>query len=160
VAFRLIGFCLFLSACTNQQDKDRIAQLEKQNQLLESQVKQQREAANLDLQDRCAKQSTAEFAAKWKTNGEDGSFNTYTNHYNARLKKCFMSVVGSTISRGGRGVITSTTLVDAFESKVYGECYRRQDGIPIVCRRIGYADLVEFPTVALFDDFVKPFMTD
>jgi hypothetical protein len=86
-------FLMLASACTSQQDKDRITQLERQNLALQDEVKRQRDVVSLDLQDKCSKQAQQQFKANWDPEGKDGSFATYTNHYNSKLKACYMSVV-------------------------------------------------------------------
>src|SRR5437870_4299927 len=87
----ILPFLLLLSACTSQQDNDRIAQLEKQTAELQAQVKIQQQAADLDLQAKCAND-----ARVWFNENYHGDKNTtlldFSNHHNKALNKCFILV--------------------------------------------------------------------
>lgn len=70
-------------------------------------------AATLDLQEKCAKQASEEFKSYW----EDREGADFTDHYNAKLNKCFMRIQWfDTIA----GVTIERALFDAFEGKEYG----------------------------------------
>ena len=74
------------------------------------------QAADFDLQAKCAKQA----ADVWKAGGWDRKkLATYSNHYNDKLQKCFMRIATSTEESGAD--VTYETVMDAFESKGYAE---------------------------------------
>jgi hypothetical protein len=66
---------------------------------------------NLDLQEKCAKQSRGEFEKLGWGRQEAAAF---MNHYNQKLNKCFMEVEHTDETGQYRSVF------DAFEGKVYG----------------------------------------
>jgi hypothetical protein len=80
---------LCLSACTDPKSAVRIADLEKQTKDLVEQLKQQKEATSLDLQNKCSKQALAEFTVLGWTKEPAASF---ANHYNQKLNKCFIQI--------------------------------------------------------------------
>src|SRR5437870_2013918 len=87
----LLQLFFFLSACTAQQDKDRISQLEKQTKELQKQVKQEKEIASLEDQARCGKDARVWFTQNWSRD-KDTLLLDYQNHYNKSLNKCFVLV--------------------------------------------------------------------
>src|SRR5882672_5999537 len=84
--------CLFFSACTSPQDKDRIAQLEKQTKELQEQVKQQKEMASFALQEKCSEAARKAYAAEGWDKPKIDTSSSYTNHYNKKLNSCFLAV--------------------------------------------------------------------
>jgi hypothetical protein len=79
--------------------------------------------ANLELQEKCAKQAREQFKLDRRDYEEDAAkagaakedYAVFTNHYNEKLNKCFM-VTESQVS----GTTTYKFLSDAFERKLYG----------------------------------------
>jgi hypothetical protein len=116
----LLSGIVLLSAC----NADRIARLEKQNKELAAKLEAVSKKTNLDLQERCAKQSHTQFLAD---GNEQDLFTGYTNHYNAKLDKCFMEVTSSAGSGTGKTYVPSIyrTVYDAYEGKVYAQYYWR-----------------------------------
>ncbi len=73
-------------------------------------------ATDFDLQGKCAKQALD----VWKAGGWDRKkAATYSNHYNEKLKKCFLQIETTTEESGAD--VTFETVMDAFESKGYAE---------------------------------------
>lgn len=72
-------------------------------------------APNLELQQRCADRAAEVF----KQEGLSGErFADFTNHYSAKLGRCFVVIHNSSMI--GKAPSTSKSLSDAFEGKVYG----------------------------------------
>ncbi len=127
---------LLLSAC----NADKIAQLEKQNKELAAKLEALSKQTSLDLQERCAKQARAEFRAE---GGEQEPMTGLTNHYNAKLDKCFMEVTTSSGSGTGKSYVPSISRIisDAFEGKIYAEYFWRNNTgkkywevAPVICK--------------------------
>src|SRR5215510_2685714 len=129
---------LLLTACSSQQDKDRIAHLEKQTKELENQtngldkqtkeleqqIKMQQGIASLDAQSKCAAAAKTYFKENWSNNSanENTRLLNYTNHYSSRLNKCFIRIeYNFTIGeQDGEPWTNTITLVDAFEGTKFG----------------------------------------
>lgn len=110
---------LLVSACTSQQDKDRIAELEKQTKDLQEQAKQQQQMVGLDTQAKCAAGATSYFKDVWQSSRDNTTIGlTYRNHYNKSLGKCFILVTH--ISKVDTGNMFSDNVVDVFERSEYG----------------------------------------
>ena len=69
-----------------------MAQLEKQNALLQGQLKQQQQTVDLDLQARCAAGAKAYFDEQWAGNEPTAILLDHYNHYNKAFSKCFILV--------------------------------------------------------------------
>ena len=129
---------LLLTACSSQQDKDRIAQLEKQTKELENQtngldkqtkelqqqIRMQQGIASLDAQSKCAAAAKTYFKENWSNNSADENTKllNYTNHYSSRLGKCYIRVEYNftTGEQEGAPWTNTITLVDAFEGAKFG----------------------------------------
>ena len=73
----------------------------------------------LELQDKCAKESELVFKrGGWDEKGVIASF---TNHYNAKLNRCFMEVERTDPTIVANTVFETKFVVDAFEGKPYAE---------------------------------------
>lgn len=88
--------------------------------------------ASLELQDKCAKQASAEFKTF-----EDRELAAFTDHYNLNLNKCFILVEYMDTVHGVR----YEWLNDAYEGKVYGQYEFKADKVkkywevpPVVCK--------------------------
>ena len=123
---------LIVAAATGAFAYFQAAQLqESQRQLQESQRQVYELSKKLEantaidmtaLQERCAKQARKEF----KDNGwVKEHFAGFTNHYNAKLNRCFMLVKSISSAKDGKGsIIENKVLTDAFEGKDLGEYMR------------------------------------
>jgi len=81
-------------------------------------------AVSLELQEKCAKQAREEF----KHEGLEGKqMADFSNHYNPKLGKCFVQIGYTDVKKPG-GIFVSTTVVDAFEGKVYATYFWHNPG--------------------------------
>ena len=86
----VLGISLLLVGC----NEDRIVKLEKQNQELQTQVKEIKKrdvVAEYDLQAKCAHDSKVWFNENWQSD-RDTLLLTYTDHYSRSQNKCFLFV--------------------------------------------------------------------
>ncbi|MBI4201069.1 MAG: hypothetical protein HY531_02120 [Chloroflexi bacterium] len=165
----IITFVLLGAGC----NQDRIARLEKQNQELQAQLKKQQadlqEAADLDLQAKCAKQAREQFRDDAVIKGwAKEPMGGFTNHYSKKLKRCFMRVENTTMI--GSDVIGAHRYVfDAFEGKLYGEysSYVGKTDIgkkggevaPVSCKVTSPSGEVIFcHSYGEFEELTKPYM--
>lgn len=75
--------------------------------------------SNVDLQTKCASQAKS-FMDYYVVDQQEKQADEYTNHYNAKMDKCFVLIKhGITVSDGTFGVYTKN-LFDAIEKKQYG----------------------------------------
>ena len=95
---------------TLSRERDQVRQL---NAKLEATPK----TASLDLQERCATQARREFNELGWNKYQMADF---SNHYNVRLNKCFMEITNTDTRSAKPQILTSKSLSDAFEGKVYG----------------------------------------
>jgi hypothetical protein len=119
----ILPFLLLLPACTSQQDKDRIAQLEKQTKELQEQLQQQRRTMNLESQEKCADGARKSYLADGWDKAKANTLNSYTNHYNEKLNRCFIEVVSTQITPSTGRIFTSRQVSDAFEGRLYSAIY-------------------------------------
>jgi hypothetical protein len=75
-------------------NSDRITSLEKQNRELTAKLEAATKAANLDLQEKCAKGARDEFESQHWT-----GITSFTNHYRHTLNKCFIEVKNTDIGQ-------------------------------------------------------------
>jgi hypothetical protein len=87
-------------------------------------------AQTLSLQRMCAIQSEKYF----KDNRDTRAFfvSSYTNHYNAKMNRCFVHLQTLDASPGDNS-LTIETLTDAFEGVDYGSEVSRDNGSKILC---------------------------
>lgn len=120
----VVALVVFLAhGCGNS---DRIAQLESQNRELTAKLEALTKSKTLDLQEQCAKQAREEFKfMKW----DKEPLASYTNHYNAKLNKCFVEIQSTDAKTAPPDIITNKTVSDAFEGKGYGEYIWKSDRV-------------------------------
>jgi len=109
----LIALILLATGCNSS----RIAELEREN----NDLKKAALKANLDSQEKCAKDAEEEFTSeRWVS---DASF---TDHYSKALNKCFIRVQWLESRQKGPypGQYLHVLLSDAFEKKNYAELHR------------------------------------
>ena len=91
--------------------REQLRQSQELNAKLESRLKR----ANLELQEKCAKQAYEAF----KINGyEQDKMAGFTNHYNEKLNRCFVEIENTSVNSGT--ISTYKSVSDAFEGKGYG----------------------------------------
>jgi hypothetical protein len=104
-----LGVLLYLQTAALREQRRHVQELNAKLDSLST-------AAGFDLQAKCAKQALD----VWKAGGWDRKKTaTYSNHYNEKLKKCFMRIDTATEESGAD--VTFETVMDAFESKGYAE---------------------------------------
>ena len=142
---------------------DRLAKLEAQNEELKAQLKQQQTAANLDLQGKCAKQAGEAF----KVQGyEKEQYANYTNHYNAKLNKCFIKIESMDTKTAKGTFFTNKVVMDAFEGKGYAEYMWMSDKVkkywdvpPKLCKvTVPSGEEKVCKSSEEFDELLKPYM--
>ncbi len=105
-------------------DTDRIAKLEKENADLKAKVEKQSAAENFDLQAKCSKDARIWFNENW-SGSKKALFLDFTNHYEAKLNKCFILVEYHLNSdKGAPGEylwVNDVNLYDVYENSKYGE---------------------------------------
>jgi hypothetical protein len=72
--------------------------------------------ANLDLQERCAKQAQIAFNKK---NFQDTKSASYTNHYNAKQNRCFIETEQDAVLIGADTIWYTKSVEDAYEGKIF-----------------------------------------
>jgi hypothetical protein len=94
-----------------RQEQERVRQL---NAKLEEATSK---SALFDREEKCAKQARDNFRSDgW----EKHAMAVFTNHFNSKFNKCYMEIQDTDSKSTPGTIITSTTLSDAFEGKVYG----------------------------------------
>jgi hypothetical protein len=94
---------------------ERLARLEKENRDISVRLEAVTKAANLDLQEKCAKQASSVF----RPMGLKSASADYTNHYNPKLNRCFITV--SITATVGSMPTVNMWVQDAYEGKGYAE---------------------------------------
>ena len=138
--------CLCLVVGCN---KDKIERLEAENRELVAKLA----AANLDLQDKCSKQARVRFASL----SSSQAIATFTNHYNAKLNKCF-ALVNQLQFTGGKMSMVGNVLVDAYEGKEFAH-YVWHDGNVTRCDMVGI-DGKACTSLEQFKKIIKPYMEE
>lgn len=116
-------------------------------------------AAGFDLQAKCADQALL----AWKAGGWDRKkLATYSNHYNEKLKKCFMQIETTTEESGAD--VTFETVTDPFESKGYAEFiwkvdHKSGDSKSMRCSAIlPSGETIACTSPEEFDELIKQYM--
>ncbi len=92
------------------------AALRQQRQQVQQLNEKLSKTAELELQEKCAKQAREEF----KLYGWDKhEMAVVSNHYNTRLNRCFMQIQDTDAKTVRGTIVTSRTVSDAFEGKIY-----------------------------------------
>jgi hypothetical protein len=131
----------------------------RQVQELSAKLNSLSQAADFDLQAKCARQSLE----VWKAGGWDRKKTaTYSNHYNEKLNKCFMRIDTATEESGAD--VTFETVMDAFESKGYAEFiwkvdHRSGDSKSMRCSAIlPSGEAITCTSPQEFDEIIKQYM--
>jgi len=112
----LIGITLLsviiLTGCSSTFCKPEKAEIDSLNKQISS--------MNLDLQEKCAKQSSTFFKENYTFEKKTGEtwLNDYENHYNKKLNKCFIQIEQHYITSDMS--TKSKALIDVFENKSLG----------------------------------------
>ena len=109
----LVALSLVASGCNTE----RLARLEKENRDISARLEAVTKAANLDLQEKCSNQASSVS----RQMGLKSAFAVYTNHYNPKLNKCFITVFNT--ATVGSIPTVSMWVQDAYEGKEYAEYF-------------------------------------
>lgn len=116
----LMVSCALIAGC----DADRIAKLEKENADLKTKVEKQNDATAYDLQAKCGKDSRTWFNLNWSSDKATALLD-FTNHYSAKLNKCFILVEyhpNSGLANHGNYLWTNyMSLWDVYENTKYAD---------------------------------------
>jgi len=116
--------CALLCGC----EADRLSKLKKENADLKSKVEKRDAAVDYDLQARCSKDARAWFNENWLRD-KDTFILDYTNHYDAKLNKCFILVEYHYNSAfhplNGSAWANDLTLIDVHENAKYAKFAER-----------------------------------
>jgi hypothetical protein len=146
----MLGFVLYFrtSALRQQQQK---------TQELTAKLDASSGSTNLDLQAACAKQALQQFNDYWTGKKEVD----YTNHYNAKMGKCFMRIQYWEDTYSPRDPYFVVQVFDAFEGKQYasymGEL-SKSERPPAICSIILSGEEQYCHTQDEFDADVKSYM--
>lgn len=86
---------ILLTSCSvdwNDEKEKRIGELEKQVAEIKNIREKEKAANNLDLQDKCSKESKEYFNEYLKDFDISSIYASYSNHYNSSLNKCFIQI--------------------------------------------------------------------
>lgn len=109
IALAALGVFIYFSIQDNQR------QIHELTAKLEASPK----APDINLEDKCAKRSREEFKdLGW----EKEPMASFSNHYNAKMNRCFMLIQTTSVSGGN--VVENRHLSDAFDRKELGEYMR------------------------------------
>ena len=147
-----LGVVLYLQTAALREQRRQV-------QELNAKLNSQSQAADFDLQTKCARQALD----VWKAGGWDRKKTaTYSNHYNEKLKKCFMRIDTNTEESGAD--VTFETVMDAFESKGYAEFiwkvdHKSGDSKSMRCSAIiPSGEAITCTSPQEFDELIKQYM--
>lgn len=165
VEIGLLACCFLVAGC----DADRIAKLERENADLKAMVEKQNAATAYDLQAKCAKDARVWFNGNWPAD-KDTILLDFTDHYSAKLNKCFILVEYHYNSHlagpGGDSWTNDMNLYDVYENSKYAEFGENHYSYSKPELRTGQEVITcdvsgtKCKTGAEFDDLVRPFMND
>ena len=120
IGIGLMLSCAIIAGC----DADRIAKLEKENADLKTKVEKQNAATTYDLQAKCSKDSRIWFNVNWSRDKTTVLLD-FTNHYSAKLNKCFILVEyhynSGLTNYGGYSWTNNMSLWDVYENTKYAD---------------------------------------
>ncbi|MDP9262974.1 MAG: hypothetical protein M3O85_01490 [Acidobacteriota bacterium] len=114
----LFGVCAAVLALLLYWQAGALREERRQVQDLRARLESASKAANLDAQEKCAKQAHEVF----KSFGWDKEqFAALSNHYNPRLGRCFVRFDNTDAKTAPGTIWDNTTVLDAFEEKPYAQ---------------------------------------
>jgi hypothetical protein len=148
---------------------ERVSRLEKQSQDLQAEVAKVRATSDYDLQAKCSKDARVWFNENWSRD-KDTVLLDYSNHYNKKLNRCFISVEYHYDSNlGGPNAslwVNDITMWDVYENNKFGNfdenhfiyfkpAIRPEDNV-VRCEVYGQ----KCKTVDEFNNLVRPYMSE
>jgi hypothetical protein len=115
--FALLVMMLLIGTGCNT--PERISKLEKKNQELQEEVNRRQAAVDYDLQAKCSRDAKQWFKENWSTTDKTTILLDFTNHYNKRLNKCFISVEYHYSLGGDASWTNHISLWDVYENARY-----------------------------------------
>jgi hypothetical protein len=116
----------------------QLAQYEKSIAENSEKLKAIEDTPSLELQSKCAS-AAAEFYARSGYTAKDSA--DYSNHYNSKLKKCFVMIKANDMKTAPGTMYVTMTVADAVEGKTYGQYMWKSDKVkkywevpPIMCQ--------------------------
>jgi hypothetical protein len=147
-------------------DREKIAQLEKQTQQLQDELKQRHQAEDLDLQSKCADGARKYFKENWSARDPDTILLTYENHFNKSKNRCFVFIeYHFNVNRTTGAWCNSMSLYDAFEGVKYGSIMLNYINIGQTYETrttVSHCDVDDqkCTTVEEFNAKIRPYMND
>lgn len=129
VPVAILFVALGLGGC----DQGRIAKLEQQQQAMQAQLTQMRQAGELDLQAKCSTVARDYLAREWPSGDPSILLLTQTNHYNRTQNKCFILIEYHFKLMGEVSWFNTMMVRDVYENTKYAELRERHtvDGVQV-----------------------------
>jgi len=149
-----------LAACNG----GKIAELEKQTKELRAELETQKTIVDLDTQAKCSNEAQRFFTEKYLPRTKQTVILDYTNHYNSKLRKCFIKVEWN--YRGSppqeRDLFKVVQIADVYENVEYGsvsEHHHSESGQMVSLDYCTVRD-VECKTSSAFFQSITPLMVE
>lgn len=133
-----------------QLNKEIVAGHQRQNQVQELTAKLAEKSTrdNLELQEKCALQAEKMFRTLgYKGVQQNGNFDLYRSHWNAKLNKCFMTIESTNVTTTSGTMFINRFLFDAYEQREYAEYTWMSSKVkkywevpPMICKLISSSD--------------------
>lgn len=113
-----------------------------------------------ELQEKCAKDARDWYANSWKDpKGGNREVDSYSNHFNARLGRCYAVVTGTSFlsakKSGAQFTLTQMTLVDVLENRNFGAFDQTSNqSLPYTCE----VDGKSCHSIDEWNGLTKPYM--
>jgi hypothetical protein len=165
-ALSLCATLLLLIGC---ELPDRVSRLEKENAELKTQIAKDNTVRDFDLAAKCSKDARAWFNENWSRE-KDTTLLNFTNHYNAKLNKCFILVEYHFNSKladpPGFSWANDMTLTDVYENAK--EAHFSQNHVTNWKPKYNLAEEVidcdvqgdKCKTIDEFNKLIRPYMSD
>ncbi len=146
-----------------------LPKLQQQNNL--AMVQANNVSSNLDAQQKCANQAVW----FWKNggygnNGQPNEMDSYTDHWNTKLNKCFiLTILTWTTDNSASVQLTDEEIYDAYGGQNYGNVLIKGEGIGWLAQTVQNCRLIKNGiasdeqsciTQAEFDNYINPLMSD
>lgn len=146
---------MFACGCNSE----KIARLEQENKRLAERLDAVASGPNLDLQEKCAQR-----AAQYYSDAGYGKepMAGYRNHYNNKLRKCFISIAKTLVEEKGAHtkLVSVRLLTDVFEERRYGRLVSTVGDAGASICEVTTSDgrERECKTPDEYEELIKPFM--
>jgi hypothetical protein len=160
----IVILAAFTVGCGDARQTARLqTQLEEQQKQirdLQAQVVGLSKSEALDLDEKCSKQALADFH---EAGYKEGGLDSFTNHYNAELRKCFILIQSADTKTEKGKIWQNKDLWDAYERKNYAAFMWRSDPAkqvkPVECHVfMPTGEKKTCESAEEFDELVKTYM--